>query len=73
MPGVESLCFLYTIETQLAISNRRFLQGINTTYQSFVNTFQKLQPVFRFKQPAHAQIHYITATFTFQLTQPQKL
>jgi hypothetical protein len=27
----------------------------------------------RSKQPAHTQIHYITATFSFQLTQPQKL
>jgi hypothetical protein len=50
-----------------------FLQGINTTYQSFVNTSQKQWTVFRFKRPAHAQIHYITATLSFQLTQPQKL
>jgi hypothetical protein len=38
MPDAESLRFLYTIETQLASGNQKFLQGIN---KSFVTTSQK--------------------------------
>lgn len=64
MPDTESLCFVYNWNPT-SKQQPEFFAG---NQQEFCEYLSK-----RSKQPAHAQIHYITVTFSFQLTQPQKL